>query len=85
MYACVTGVCVCVRKKFSLTKSCQDVSSFGSSLSRCPIFWQVTRVHCVCMCGVHVCVCEREKFSLRAVKMSHLSAAACQDVPSFGR
>ena len=40
---------------------CQDVSSFGNTLSRCPIFRQ------------------------HPVKMSHLSATPCQDVPSFGR
>ena len=55
----------------------QDVPSFGSSLSRCPIFLQVA--HCVC----DVClVCN---WVLVLVRMSHPSAAACQDVPSFVR
>ena len=49
---------------------CQDVSSFGNTLSRCPIFRQVHTV-----CPLFMCV----------VKMSHLSATPCQDVPSFGR
>ena len=49
---------------------CQDVPSFGNTLSRCPIFRQVHTV-----CTAFMCV----------VKMSHLSATPCQDVPSFGR
>ena len=57
--------CLCV-----IHVCCQDVSSFGNTLSRCPIFRQVHTV-----CPLFMCV----------VKMFHLSATPCQDVPSFGR
>ena len=75
---------------------CQDVSSFGSYLPRCVIFWQ----------GNHLYFCSWHRHSLLlacffcfllhmhanllvlrfyAAKMFHLSVATCQDVSSFGR
>ena len=63
----------------------QDVPSFVSTLSRCPIF----RQHAVKMShlsAVHVMICVYvcSKPSFVLFKMSHLSSARCQDVPSFG-
>ena len=54
---------------------CQDVSSFGNSLSRCVIFRQVTRpcIHCCFSHCVRHCVC-----------VYALGPCVCQDVSSFG-
>ena len=54
------------------------ISAMLSSLSRCPIFRQVA--HCVGVIVRLVC-----NWVLVLVRMSHPSAAACQDVPSFVR
>ena len=70
-------VCVCGRMGPSV---CQDVSSFGHSLSRCPIFRQVILLSFRFV--LYVCV---DVWVLVCVRMSHPLATACQDVPSFVR
>ena len=57
----VLCVCVCVSGRLG-PRVCQDVPSFGNSLSRCSIFRQVTLLSSVCAC---MCV---------PVKMFHLSS-----------
>ena len=80
---------------------CQGVSSFGNTLSRCPIFRQhpVKMSHLsagsYCLYVIHVCCQDVPSFGntlsrcpifrQHPVKMSHLSATPCEDIPSFGR
>ena len=48
-------VCMCIMFVYALTLCCQDVLSFVSYLSRCPIFWQAELS--ACMCIMCVCMC----------------------------
>ena len=87
--------CSIFRQVTLLSSVCVCVWAFGSlCMSGCSILWQqpVKMFHlssgdpfvlCVCMC-VYMCVC-LGVWVLVYVRMLHLSATACQDVPSFVR
>ena len=93
-------MCVCVSRRVCVRVCvsvlgpcvCQDVSSFGNSLSRCIIFRQVAWLFvninlalCVCHVDGSLCVSRRVCVSVLGPCVCQDVATACQDISSFVR
>ncbi len=83
-HGAIGGILCPVNTYMSLHVLCtvRHLLSMPSALSRCPIFWRlpVKMPHLSAGEGLL-----NFMFTFCTVKMSHISAATCQDAPSFGR